>query len=520
MRRLWRINRVLVLTGVAVAAAWVYKAGGREFAAGLMDVCLPCLVPMVALTAVCILMRFVRWQFLLRRAGIRLPTRRSLSIYLASLAGIATPAHLGELVRALLIRRRFGVPVRATAPLWVLERLLDAAALGALGSLAPGDTCRLMALLGLVAAAGAAWWARPAGRWAGASAGLSRPGVLGPALLLSLGAWAAAAGLMPMAARSVAAPLPAAAGVGVFSMATLLGSLALTPAGLGTTGSLALWQRHHLGLTLEQAVVIVTLVRMASAGLTLAVGGVFLLRELRGPRPAGDAPGAGHFEQIAAGYPDRFPAHLWDHLLERRSGLLADALPAPSVASRGLDLGCGIGQHGRWLARQGYRVIGVDAAAAMARRARAAGVDAVAGQAGALPFPDERFDFVYAVGVLHHLPDPAAQAAALVEVRRVLRPGGRLIVQETNPRNPLFRFYMGYVFPLLRDIDEGTECWIEPAHWQAPGPMKCLGLDYFTFLPDFLPRRLMRSFLALERRLEAGRLRTYSVHYMAVLEKR
>ena len=74
------------------------------------------------------------------------------------------------------------------------------------------------------------------------------------------------------------------------------------------------------------------------------------------------------------------------------------------------------------------------------------------------------------MGVLHHLPGPEAQARALGEVARVLRPGGRFMVHESNPKNPLFRFYMGYVFPVLKSIDEGTEHWIHPRHWAGmPG---------------------------------------------------
>jgi ubiquinone/menaquinone biosynthesis C-methylase UbiE len=57
-------------------------------------------------------------------------------------------------------------------------------------------------------------------------------------------------------------------------------------------------------------------------------------------------------------------------------------------------------------------------------RARAAGVTNVApthGDARALPYPDRTFDAAYLVGVLGEIPD---EAAALRELRRVLRPGG------------------------------------------------------------------------------------------------
>ena len=42
---------------------------------------------------------------------------------------------------------------------------------------------------------------------------------------------------------------------------------------------------------------------------------------------------------------------------------------------------------------------------------------------------------------------------------------------------------------------------------------------YFTFLPDFVPRPIVRAFSPVERALESSPLRAYSAHYMAVLEK-
>ncbi len=144
---------------------------------------------------------------------------------------------------------------------------------------------------------------------------------------------------------------------------------------------------------------------------------------------------------------------------------------------------------------------------------------ACAGSALRLPFPDESFDFVYSIGVLHHLPSPPDQDAAVREVARILKPGGRLLVHESNPRNPLFRFYMGYVFPILRSIDEGTEHWIHPQRWEAADGLRVESISYFTFLPDFIPSAVMGFFVGLEKRLERSRFRRYSVHYLAALQK-
>ena len=53
-----------------------------------------------------------------------------------------------------------------------------------------------------------------------------------------------------------------------------------------------------------------------------------------------------------------------------------------------------------------------------------------------IPFPDGQFDVVFAACVFHHI-DESHQVPMLRELRRVLAPGGRLIVFEHNPLNPL-----------------------------------------------------------------------------------
>jgi len=100
-----------------------------------------------------------------------------------------------------------------------------------------------------------------------------------------------------------------------------------------------------------------------------------------------------------------------------------------------LDLGCG---RGDWLSRmreEGLAPVGVEPEAPRAERARTFAPVAVAdGQR--LPLRDGSIDLVWCIHVLHHLEDPVT---ALAEVRRVLRPGGHLILAETVEDNPVIR---------------------------------------------------------------------------------
>lgn len=103
---------------------------------------------------------------------------------------------------------------------------------------------------------------------------------------------------------------------------------------------------------------------------------------------------------------------------------------------RVLDVGCGTGTLALTAKRRagpGGLVHGVDAAEAMVARAKhktmREGLDVTftVSPAQLLPFPDGAFDVVLCTLVIHHLPN-GARRQAIAAMRRVLRPGGRLLV--------------------------------------------------------------------------------------------
>jgi ubiquinone/menaquinone biosynthesis C-methylase UbiE len=115
-------------------------------------------------------------------------------------------------------------------------------------------------------------------------------------------------------------------------------------------------------------------------------------------------------------------------LMERLGGALHGATV--------LEIGCGNGV-GIEILLERFGAARVDAfdfdpemTRLAARRVHRFGGRAVvwSGDAGRLPVPGARYDAVVAFGVLHHLPD---WRAALTELGRVLRPGGRLIAEES-----------------------------------------------------------------------------------------
>jgi SAM-dependent methyltransferase/uncharacterized membrane protein YbhN (UPF0104 family) len=511
------IRNTMVGAGAAIAGVWLYFAWGDGFVHWLRGVDPSAILGLAGLLVVWHLVRFIRWQFMLRRVGVRVPLRSSLSVYLASLAGMATPGYVGESARAYFLHKRFGAPVRAVLGAWVAERALDFAALAVLlaASVAPpwigaGALVALVLALVLVSLVWQVrdWWA------ASGSDGLLRS--LPAAMLLSIVMWMPAAVIFLVAAQGLEVMLGLSEGVRVYTASTILGGLTLMPLGLGATGTFAILQLEELGLTLGASVSVVSLSRAFTTWLSAGLGVAFLIREVR---VAGVEPEQGHFDQIATEYSRQFKEHIWNHLIGRKMRLIEGALPPAFRDGIGLDVGCGLGLQVLRLEEQGFSVAGIDTAHNLLQQAAANGVVCATADALRLPFHDEAFDFVYTVGVMHHLPDRDAQARATAEVARTLKPGGHFIVHETNPRNPLFRFYMGYVFPMVRSIDEGTEWWIDPHWWEDLPSLRLKDAYFFTFLPDFVPRWLMPLLTRLERWLERSRFGSYSVHYMVVLER-
>ena len=93
-----------------------------------------------------------------------------------------------------------------------------------------------------------------------------------------------------------------------------------------------------------------------------------------------------------------------------------------------LDVGCGTGLMSARLAASGRNVVGVDLSTAMIKRARrrsAPNLEFLHADAEDLPFESASFDAVVNLISFHHYPNPSAAAS---EFRRVLRPGGRLVL--------------------------------------------------------------------------------------------
>jgi len=157
-----------------------------------------------------------------------------------------------------------------------------------------------------------------------------------------------------------------------------------------------------------------------------------------------------HFQ--SDGYLSRASAERYDHQVEvlfgggaapmRRQALVPlraalQSRPGGAAASRLLDIGCGTGGFLREVKRNWPRlaVTGLDLSVPYLEVARHrldtwSRVTLIEGAAEAMPFADASFDIVTTLYLFHELP-PRVRCAVVGEIRRVLKPGGRLILVDS-----------------------------------------------------------------------------------------
>lgn len=144
-----------------------------------------------------------------------------------------------------------------------------------------------------------------------------------------------------------------------------------------------------------------------------------------------EPPEVNDYDSFAAAYTASNEHNLLNAYYERPAML---ALAGDVTGHRILDAGCGSGPLFAALRERGATVTGIDKSSGMLELARRRlGGDADLHQAelgDPLPFADATFDDITASLVLHYLED---WGEALAELRRVLKPGGRLLVSVDHP---------------------------------------------------------------------------------------
>jgi SAM-dependent methyltransferase len=521
------IALIIVSFGVAITALWLtLTEGAIGFATENLIRLFLSLSGLVILTTFNLIIRWVRWHFLLRRFELKLTTKDSFKLWLLTVPAIATPFYLGELVRAALLAKRYPGSLWSITGIWLVERLADFLIISVFFLVVHEQWLIISALVGLgilLLLISSSFFRAKVVRT------LTKPAAIGAVFLGTACAWIFPVIGLWIVMGELGAHIPAADVTEVFSLGTLFGGITGIPLGVGVTGSIMIFLLQAKGIVPEVATIAIAIFRAGTVWFAVGIGLFaviiwkdYIIQLYRFQRPRD------RFDLIAQEYEENLPQHIRDRLLMRKVDAMYQELEHRGAQDGwlGLDIGCGQGWYVSEMAKRGFNMSACDLSLQQIKHAddftnaEKVDVDLCVADGASLPYKDCAFDFAFSVNVIHHITQFRARWRAFHEIVRVIKPGGIFFLQEINTENPIFRFYMGYIFPLLRDIDDGTEQWLMPTALPVlEGATWVDEIIYFNFLPDFAPPFLMKTLAGFERYLESSRFRRWSSHYIACLVK-
>lgn len=196
-----------------------------------------------------------------------------------------------------------------------------------------------------------------------------------------------------------------------------------------------------------------------------------------------------------------FRENFWNYLYP--------ATPESFRGRLGLDAGCGFGRHIFHAASCGAEMVGIDLSQAIdatyENTKQFKNVHLVQADIYALPFAPGTFDFVYSIGVLHHLPDPPKGVQALVGV---LKPQGLFLLWLYSSTRSISNFFLELVRRLTTRLPH-----------PLVNALSFLGavVDQYAFI---LPYQIVRHLPGAGRladKLAPPRIRMYSRYPFQVL---
>jgi glycosyltransferase 2 family protein len=199
----------------------------------------------LALTAVGYVIRFWRWQLYLARLRIEVPPWRSFWIFMAGQTMVLSPGKVGEVVKSLMLKRSFNVPIRRSAPIVLAERITDGLGVtvvtliggAAVASSWPVVAATVVGAGLLVLAVRAPFFDHfaPVAEARAAAGELLRPGLLVGMTLISAAGWFCLCLSVYVCVRGLDLEVSLADSTVAFSVSALAGAITLLPGGLGVT---------------------------------------------------------------------------------------------------------------------------------------------------------------------------------------------------------------------------------------------------------------------------------------------
>jgi uncharacterized protein (TIRG00374 family) len=302
-----KLGRSVAWAVVAAVALYLFLGGvytdGRAVVAGFLAFPPSLLLVGLALAALNYAIRFLKWQYYLRRLSIPIRLGDSASIFLSGFALTVTPGKIGEVLKSYLLRESYGIPVSRSAPIILAERLTDLISLLLLSLLGASVWMtaeqRYLIAIGFVLCAGLLFglmWRRLGHRtldllavlpprrvtatlvprlrtFYDAAHALLRPQPLLLAVALSTLAWFCECLAFFFVVRGAAASVSLLLCVFIYALMTVAGALAFVPGGLGVTeGGMALLLVSLGGVARPTAVAATLIIRVLTLWFAVLLG--------------------------------------------------------------------------------------------------------------------------------------------------------------------------------------------------------------------------------------------------------
>ena len=244
------------------------------------------------------LFRAVRWHLFARRMGLPTTLAQDTRHFLGGFAMSVTPGRVGELIRMRWLRRETGWPMERTAPLVLVDRASDLAAMALIlavsvalstGGIAFATPVVILALLAAYAATrprllaglttlayrATGWFPRIMARIRAAARSLSvfsSLPVMGGAIALGLIGWAAEGYAFHLLLMWMGADIGLAKAVAIFTFSTLAGGLTGAPGGVGGAEAAMVALLALEGVPLEVSVPATLIIRVTTLWFAIGIG--------------------------------------------------------------------------------------------------------------------------------------------------------------------------------------------------------------------------------------------------------
>ncbi|MEM5477426.1 lysylphosphatidylglycerol synthase transmembrane domain-containing protein [Pacificibacter sp. AS14] len=283
---------IVGLLGAAAATGWSETLHQIQ-KLSLWQICV-----LLALSLVNYGLRGLRWHLFAKRLGLNLSLITSMRHFLGGFAMTVTPGRVGELVRMRWIRRETGWAVERTAPLVLVDRASDLAAMAVLlgatlllstSKIAGGLPVTLLALLAafiVTRPALLAWCARLGYRTTGkaprlfakvrraarALAPFSQGGALFQGSLLAFAGWLAEGFAFYLLLAWMGADVTAATAIAIFLFSTLAGGLTGAPGGVGGAEAAMIALLSLEGVPLALSLPATAIIRLTTLWFAIVIG--------------------------------------------------------------------------------------------------------------------------------------------------------------------------------------------------------------------------------------------------------